>query len=273
LKKTISALVYSNVWISTGATTFCWFYYLLTAVDVNYSVLAFLFFSTLLTYTYQRFVKIHHKEMIHGPRMIWMQNNLQFVKIIMIAGIAGTIWFSLYLELMSYIILSLMAVISFLYAYKFNLMSRRTNLRDIPGVKIYLIGIVWSLACAILPHFESNFQSSNIGLISIGFFLFIVGITIPFDIRDVDLDETSKKTIPQLMGTFPSKVLSIVILVVSYFMLHYPTYDNWNLAIPFSGAIILLLFSDKKRDELFFSFILDGLLIFVPCGYYLLQSL
>jgi hypothetical protein len=150
-------------------------YYQINELKTDLTVIGFLFFSTLLTYTYQRFEKISKREHFQGPRMEWMQSNMGQVKGIMLIGIAGSIWMALYLELLSFFILSLMALISFLYAFKINVFSRRTNLRDIPGIKIYLIGIVWSISCATLPFIENGQQEALIPFITVGYFLYITG--------------------------------------------------------------------------------------------------
>jgi 4-hydroxybenzoate polyprenyltransferase len=205
--------------------------------------------------------------------MEWMQSNMSQVKGIMLIGIAGSIWMALYLELLSFFILSLMALISFLYAFKINVFSRRTNLRDIPGIKIYLIGIVWSVSCATLPFIENGQQEALIPFITVGYFLYILGITIPFDIRDVELDEHEKRTIPQIFGVRNAKIIAIVLLIASYCFLSFPHFNDLKLMFGILLSVVLVLAVNKKRDELYYSFVLDGLLIFVPLSYYLLHNL
>lgn len=272
-KTIISFLVYSNIWISAGAASFCWLYYQISGSTADYKVIGFLFFSTLLTYTYQRFEKISKKEQFHGPRMEWMEEHSTLVKLTMFIGIVGSIWLSLYLDLLSLFLLIILGFVSFLYAFKFNLLSRRTNLRDIPGIKIYLIGVVWALSCVTLPFIENEMSDGLIAFRTTGAFLYIVGITIPFDIRDIDLDEYQKKTIPQLVGINSSKAISASLLLGSYAFFAYPTFSDLSLGLGVLISIIFVLFANKNRNELYFSFVLDGLLVMVPVIYYLFQSL
>ena len=266
-------MVYSNIWISAGSAAFVWFYYLLNDLNADYKVVSFLFFSTLLTYTYQRYEKISKKDRFHGPRINWMINHLSLVKLIMIIGIVGSLTFAFYLEILSILILIISGLISFLYAFKFNLSQKKTNLRDIPGIKIYLISLVWAISCTLVPFIESGVSNQYIWLTTIGFFLYILGITIPFDIRDIELDDHSKKTIPQIFGINTAKSIAAFVLIGSYFFLSYPNFFDYKLLAGISLSIILVLFAKKEHGELYFSFLVDGLLIIVPVIYYLLQIL
>jgi 4-hydroxybenzoate polyprenyltransferase len=96
---------------------------------------------------------------------------------------------------------------------------------------------------------------------SVAFFIFIVSITIPFDIRDVTLDEVSKKTIPQLIGINSAVYLSIGLLVLSQVLLQLLLPFNLGIWMFTLLGIIVLYQSKFKQPELFFSGIIDGLFI------------
>lgn len=218
-------------------------------------------------------MKIVYKENVLGPRMEWMKRNVRLVQTILFIGLVGTTFYALYLSLSSLFILAIMGAISFFYAFKFNLTNRKTNLRDIPGIKIYLIGLVWAICCALIPMVELELLNSKTIQICLGFLLFIIGITIPFDIRDVDVDEINKKTIPQMIGVKWSKVIAILLVTGSFWLmsgtkeLFYPSLTSSVI------SAILIAFARTKNNELYFSFIMDGLLVVVPLVFYLFQSL
>lgn len=247
---------------------FGWLFFILSDTAPDFMVLGFLFSSTLLTYTFQRFMKIHYSELLMGPRMTWMVKYLWLVKILLFVALLSTLFFAMYLRLPSIILLAILGAISFFYAFKFNITTRRTNLRDIPGIKIYLIGIVWAFSCAIIPAIEAESLGQTQWIIAAGYFIYIVGITIPFDIRDVDLDNVNKRTIPQLMGERNAIILSNLLIFSSGMIFYSVIIPNpvTEIAI-MSGtslSIILASLTNKQRDELFFSFFLDGLLIIYP---------
>src|SRR5690606_9612993 len=81
------------------------------------------------------------------------------------------------------------------------------GLRNIPGLKLFLIAIVWALSCVLLPILEletSILAGTTVNdtiLLITKRLLFIAAITVPFDIRDMYQDRNSDlKTIPVLLG-------------------------------------------------------------------------
>ncbi len=273
--KFLQHLCYSNVWIALGASTLSLLYFYLKNLSIDWILLSFIFFSTLLTYTYQRFQKLIDNERISGERMDWMKNNRTIVKFILIISLIGTIIFSLFLEFQTLILLSILGVISFLYAYKIKLAEKsKSNLRDIPGIKILLIGIVWAASTVLLIDSQEN-QLNIFSLLSfVGVTLFIIGITIPFDIRDLYLDESSKKTIPQLIGYQPSILIAVLLILLSAYFIYLGTgFNLWNLLFASGIVSFSILPSRPRKQELYFSFVIDGILIVYPSLIYLLNNL
>ncbi|MCB9223793.1 MAG: hypothetical protein R2780_03530 [Crocinitomicaceae bacterium] len=273
LRKAISFIVYSNIWISAGAFGFGWLFFQLNELQPDIPLLLFLFSSTLVTYNFQRYERIAKNEKLPSPRIRWMTSNIKLVKALLFIGALTSLILIFQFKLLSIIILSLGGLVSFLYVFAFNILNRRSNLRDIPGIKIYLISLVWAISCALIPYLESADHQINITKLFIAFFLYILGITIPFDIRDIELDEFSKKTIPQLVGTQISKVLAFICIFASYFLLTYPLMFNPYLFPAFALTILLISMSNKNRNELYYSFFIDGLLVVLPLSYYLLHNL
>lgn len=273
--KFLQHLCYSNVWIALGASTLSMLYFYLKHLSIDWLLVIFIFFSTLLTYTYQRFQKLIDNERVIGERMGWMKGNRTFVKFILISSLIGTISFSVFLEFQTIILLSILGAISFLYAYKIKLASQsKSNLRDIPGIKILLIGTVWAASNVLLIDAQAG-QLDKFSVLSfVGVTLFIIGITIPFDIRDLHVDESSKKTIPQLIGYQPSILIAVLFILLSAYFIHLGTgFNLWMLLFASGIVSFLILPSRPRKEELYFSFVIDGILIVYPGLIYLLNSL
>ena len=275
LKKSLQAIAYSNLWISIGATCFTLLFYLSKGWDVSYPLLAFIFFSTLLTYTFQRYTKLRANERTSGPRMEWMKKYPKTVLTILFISSIGTSALVFTLNPVSILTLILLGAISLLYAYKVKVGSeKKSNLRDIPGLKIFLIGLVWAGTCVVLPYLESEFKDSSIITSYFGFALFILGITIPFDIRDLEVDEKNKHTIPQIFGVLGSKIIAVLLIAASTYLIHLGSEVSVFALLPGVILSLLLIFaSNKARHELYYSIGVDGLLILVPLSTYLLNSL
>lgn len=273
--KFLQHLCYSNVWIALGASTLSMLYFYLKHLSIDWLLVIFIFFSTLLTYTYQRFQKLIDNERVIGDRMDWMKGNQTTVKFILISSLIGTISFSVFLEFQTLILLSVLGAISFLYAYKIKLANTsKSNLRDIPGIKILLIGIVWAASTVLLIDSQVD-QINKFSVLSLaGVCLFIIGITIPFDIRDLHVDESSKKTIPQLIGYQPSILISVLLILLSAYFIYLGTGFNLWILLFASGIVSFsILPSRPSKNELYFSFVIDGILIIYPGLIYLLNNL
>lgn len=266
IKRLIEFIVYSNIWVATGVLGLTFQYYMLVeGSEISISVLGFVFFSTLFAYNFQRYVKIRDAIPITGPRFMWMQKYRVVSNGLMYTSAAAILFFGAALSWLSIVILILPSCISLFYTQRMPF-SKTTSLRDIPGLKIYLIAITWTVATTLLPAIENSIEMIFSSLwLSLSVFLFVLAIAIPFDIRDINLDESAKRTIPQMMGISVSKILAIALLCASSWMLTWKYPDALTgVIITFLVALILVLFANTKRPELYFSFLLDGLFIFQP---------
>jgi 4-hydroxybenzoate polyprenyltransferase len=207
--------------------------------------------------------------------MDWMRQYKLSVYVILVVSFITTICLALFLTWPTIAALIVMGTVSILYAVKINLgFGIKTNLRDLSGIKIILIALIWSGSCAILPAIQAESLDNKTLNFALGVGLYIIGITIPFDIRDLDVDEPQKKTLPQLLGIRNAKILGVVCVGFSLFLMGYNNYLNEIFLIPgILGSCFLIVLSKRRTSELYFSFLLDGMLLFLPGTYYLLKIL
>jgi len=267
MRRFVQFLVYSNVWIGLGATAFLWQFYLIYKAPVDLVLFAFVFFSTLLTYTFQRYVKLMNKTRSGGERLNWMQRYPTFVKGLLILGTTGTVYSLTHFNFETFIILAVTGFISLFYVVKLPGKLGK-NLRDIPSLKIFLIGFVWAVISTFLPKVNLSVDFWP-WLLFAANFIFIIAITIPFDIRDLDLDEKEKKTIPQIIGKKKAILLASFLLLINFFLLVFIT-QNWLITSFFGciASILLVIGSIKKPQDLYYSLFVDGLLLLQPALLY-----
>lgn len=261
----IQFITYSNCWIGLGAALFSLPFYLLEKLPPNYPFLVFVFFSTILTYTFQRHVKILTASRIDGDRIQWMKSNPILVKVILAISFLGSIYPLFYFSLNALLVLVFLGAISLFYVVKIPLLIKK-NLRDIPSLKIFLIALVWAATGSFLPYLNADDTALKLPtFLFIINFIFIIALTIPFDIRDLDLDEAEKKTIPQLLGKKTAIWISIVLLLLHYGLQSwcFSTLLTWS-AVSLSIAILLMAGNYRHRNDLYYSFLIDGLLILQP---------
>ncbi|MDA7804014.1 hypothetical protein N8987_05500 [Crocinitomix sp.] len=263
-------MIYTNCWIGLGAAAFTWQYYLIFDLEVNYAVIYFAFFATILTYTFQRYVKLVNRTQVNNERLQWMQRNDLLVKAMMIVSTAGCLKALYEFNLATYAVLFFSGLLSLFYIIRLPGKVGK-NLRDIPNLKIYLIAIVWASTSTFLPYLNHGVEGLPIPwLLFITNFIFIIAITIPFDIRDLHLDEAEKKTIPQLVGVNNAILISVVLLAINIPLLIFiSSYFLWVSLVSLLSAIALVIGSRKYTNDLYFSFFVDGLLILQPVLLYL----
>jgi len=143
----------------------------------------------------------------------------------------------------------------------------------IPGLKQFLITLVWTMSTVLLPILEAqDMHLTNISLRDTTIllakrFLFIGALTIPFDIRDLFEDrESGLKTVPVVVGE-KRAYLFCQFLLAGYVILLFLYRNNGFNANFFALTATALLagwliFKSKwKRNEYYYFFYLDGVLI------------
>ncbi len=93
-------------------------------------------------------------------------------------------------------------------------------------------------------------------------FLLVFSIAIIFDLRDANMDEKAKRTVPQLVGKNWTILIAIMALFLSMIFPVLIDTSNWTIALPVIvlGTILIVNASEEKSD-FYFSFYLDGILI------------
>ena len=257
----IKLLVYSNIWIALAVSFFTWQSYILLNLKENWIILGLVFFSTLFAYNFQRLVKLGKIEYTYNPRTQWIKENSVFLFILSGISLVASIVLGLMLSYKELFYLGGLSLISIFYAQSF-LKSKQFSLRDIPGLKIYLIAFVWA-GTALLPIVNQFEFTLSTLLLFLEKFIFILAITIPFDIRDLKFDKVKLKTIPQLIGVNGAKVLSVLLMFVYLALLikNYEVEGYKSILIFLPIALFGIILSNKKRPELYYTGLLDGLIV------------
>jgi 4-hydroxybenzoate polyprenyltransferase len=151
------------------------------------------------------------------------------------------------------------------------------RLRDLSYIKILLIGAVWSWITIGLPLLMYQEQNSLTLLLSLERFLFFIAITIPFDIRDQEIDKQSEvKTLIHLWGSRRSLNICYLLLTVCagiaitcYIseLIQVELLISLLLTYGFTGLCIFI--STGKTHDYYYSGLLDGTM-FLPLLFYML---
>lgn len=275
LLSTLDFLLFSNLFIAfcavaQGLVT----YYLLKLPPDNY-VLAFVFFSTLLVYNLSMLLS-KPKEPSKSPfkRVRWIFSHHRLIISITLIAILCIIPITLlYLSIQAKLLMSFVGIIAVAYNFPFlSFNQRKIGLRNLPGIKLFLIAFVWSVSCVLLPivELENNYGISvSLGetvLLIAKRFLFICAITIPFDIRDLFQDKLYElKTIPVMLGEkkawiFCQALLGAYIVLLILFTKTI-NLDVIGIALTIFLTGWLIFKSNLKKNEYYYFFFLDGTMI------------
>ncbi|WP_113636521.1 UbiA family prenyltransferase [Nubsella zeaxanthinifaciens] len=279
LKKLGSAildfLLFSNFFIAICAVAQGLVTYHLLKVKPSEYVLAFLFFSTLLIYNLAVLLA-KPKDPQNSPfkrvRWIFAHHRLT-ISTTLIAALCLVPLGLLYLSFEAKLLMVFVGLLAVAYNIPFlTLNGKKIGLRNIPGIKLFLIAFVWASSCVLLPivEIESTLQIqvplSETVLLVAKRFLFICAITVPFDIRDLFQDKLYElKTIPVILGEKKAWIFCQALLLVYLLLLVLFTQGITIDVVALTLTVLLtgwLIFkSNIKRNEYFYFFYLDGTML------------
>ncbi|MFB6352267.1 MAG: UbiA family prenyltransferase [Bradymonadaceae bacterium] len=265
-------LVFSNLFIALAAVAFTHESYYLLGADPHLSpLLALVFCATLIVYDLDRLsgassedtvdATRRHRWVDRHRRLLWATTGLAAI------GAVTTLFFVPRALLWALIPLGLVSL-----GYSLPVIwsdSGPYRLKDIAGLKIFLISFVWAGATALLPAVEvlDDPLTPEVAWLIAERALFIFAITLPFDIRDMDRDRHSAIwTIPLAVG--PDRTRRLAYLAVAAFGvcvgLHYGL-DWQSPALPLWGSAtvttaLLSRAGRENHDEMYYVGWLDGMI-------------
>lgn len=269
----LNALLFSNTFIALCAMAQGAFTYLLLGVAVNYFIILFLGCSTFCLYNLSLALS-KPTDYKSSPyiRIRWFFAHEKLIALLSLISFFALIYLSFQLSIKTVLFLALLALIALSYnipVLKIN--KKRFGLRRIPGAKLFLIAAIWALSCVLIPILELKNQGVLISrydtiLLFSKRFLFLLAITLPFDIRDFEEDQKfNLKTIPVLIGKNASLYTCIVLLATYSVLLFFfsPTIGTHviTLAAVVLITVILILNEKFKKNEYYYFLFLDGTLI------------
>ena len=206
--------------------------YLIFNSDVNKDYIAFLFFSTIAGYNFIRFFNFG------GNRFFIKRFNASYKYIVF-----STIFISSLLSLYYYLQLPHIVqfaliplfVISFFYNYDFKF-APVLKLRNNGIVKILSVSLVWSGMVTGVPALQRDWNLQTDVFSFLWVFLYVLMLTLSFDQRDLYIDKTDLRTIPQL---YRKKLFHIYfLLVLSLLILSYFIFSGKEL---FTGMLVIVV--------------------------------
>jgi 4-hydroxybenzoate polyprenyltransferase len=231
--------------------------------------LLLIFFITVIDYTLHRIVKLlFGKSSIVREKYDWAFKNLKSLYITIGLAFIGMVTTLFFIELRVILWLLPLGVIAVFYSLPPKIGKRKIpTLRNIPGLKIFVISITWSGLTILLPLSQMEYRTTfvHVFLMLTERFLFIFALTLAFDIRDMLEDyKSGVRTIPIIYGKQKSQIYSNVALVAALAigLFHYVQRQDYaiTLAVALSLGITLFFMNFKpiKKASVYYHGFLDG---------------
>lgn len=209
----------------------------------------------------------------YAPEDRWdfFKRNLHVMQVLTLVSLIACIILYLLVPRNIQLVLLIPGIISVLYGIPIRFKKGVFRLRDIGISKIFMISFVWGFIGSFLPGSVSGLDvySEAIYILFIANFLFTFAITIPFDIKDLQIDaQHHVKTIPAIIGKQKSYILAFTALILSgifHIYLQNSYLQEVSYSIPIALSILIsagcIYLTKVKTDNLMFFGILDGMLI------------
>ncbi len=258
LKRFFDFYIFGNIHVAIGAFCFVKITLLSFGIGENETAI-FVFFSTIVSYNFIRFMDAPITTNEFGK---WFFKNKSALIILSIISSLFILFFLKGFHFNTLLVLTPFVLLTLFYGMK--LPKKATSLRYIPGLKIFIIAFCFAGITVLFPLVQNSVEITfSIWIFLLQRLFFVILITFPFDIRDIDCDTRILKTIPQLFGIKTAKLIGVVLAILIFtieFIYHFENGKDSIIVLSISFlATILLLFSNKNQSKYYSSFYVEAL--------------
>ena len=238
--------------------------YFLVHAEINWFYISFVFFSTLVLYSFPTFTETNFSPE-YSERHKWISEHKKLLLVFSVIGVlvCGTLTFFFPFKF----ILSFAPVALIAFAYFFP----QTHLRSIAGLKAGIVALVWTCVTAIYPlllvfnlDMSGTFENSNVTVMILNF-LFIFPLCVIYNVRDIEADrKAGVKTFPVIYGTKATIAVCMFSLVLFSALVIISADDieiKLILLLSAAASAVFLFFASEKRSDYYYSFWIDGMIV------------
>ncbi len=266
LKNAFELYVNSSIHVSLAVVAFTLITIFEHDLEIDYNFLFFIFFASVSGYNFVKYAGI--AKLFH----LSLAKNLRIIQVFSLLCFIALIYFTLKLSLEVIIAGGIMGIFTLFYAVP--LFGGGKNLRSLPGIKIFIIAIVWGGSTVVLPLINAG---EYLGFEAILDFLqrlfLVIVLTLPFEIRDLDFDNEELGTIPQKLGVSVTRIFgSILIFLIFSIELFQKSFNSTEflaMMVMLGVTGFFLWISGRDQGKYFASFWVEALPVFY-LGIYLI---
>ncbi|WP_296386259.1 hypothetical protein [Winogradskyella sp.] len=257
LKRILNFYLNSSIHVALAVYALTWVTLIQFELDYDENVLYFAFFATITGYNFVKYfgvAKFHHRSLARWLKVIQIFSFIAFIAM-------G--YYAFQLEMKTLLLLSIFGLITFLYAMPLIPMryfrDSQKNLREIGGLKVYVIAIVWTFTTVLLPLIDNEISlNTDVVITCVQRFVFVIVLMLPFEIRDLNYDSLKLATIPQKIGIKNTKIIGILLLMVFFVLEYFKDELTGNSVlvtlIVLFVTLLFVIFSNKKQSKYYSAF-------------------
>lgn len=262
LKRIFNFYLNSSIHVAIGVYALTWITLLQFGVEYDKNSLYFVFFATITGYNFVKYfgiAKFHHRSLAGWLRAIQIFSFLAFIALC---------YYASKLEVNTLVLIAILGLITFLYAIpllpKKYFIDDHKNLREVSGLKIYVIALVWSFTTVILPLVNNEVSLDfDVVITSVQRFVYVLVLMLPFEIRDLNYDNLKLSTIPQKIGVKKTKIIGVFLLML-FMMLEFFKDELTSNAVIVTLIIVFIsllfiVFSNKNQSKYYSAFWVESL--------------
>lgn len=205
-KRCLRQYVELNLHVSFALLSLVLLTYRYAGIPYNWNYLAFAVLGTLVAYTYIK--NVPARASFKSGVLLVLQRSPWWVHALAIISVLLVTAFNVAQQL------SLVLFMSLSLGYILPAPIKLAPFRDYGAIKIVIVSLVWSGISVVLPLLFLNHVSEEIVLLFLAQTLWVIVLTIPFEIRDAGKDVLRHPTWPQKLGLLRAKILGTVLLII-----------------------------------------------------------
>jgi len=233
LKNAFELYINSSIHVSLAVVAFTLITFFEHALVPDLDLLLFVFFASITGYNFVKYAgiaKLHHLSLAKNLKIIQVFSGICFLALI---------YFCFQLEMDVLIATGILGIFTLFYAIP--VFGGSKNLRSLPGIKIFIIALVWAGSTVLLPLINAEkLLGSELLIDFVQRLLLIIILTLPFEIRDLNFDNKNLGTIPQKLGSFMTKVFG-TFLILTIFLIE--LFQKLFSLTAFLALFVILLIS------------------------------
>lgn len=197
-------------------------------LSVNWSILLFVFCATMSSYNIIKYTGYATKKQPY-------KNTLKAILATTFIGLILCAYYFFTFQPATQFAILVFGFLNVLYVMPLG--KRKSNLRNLAGIKIYIVSICWAGVTLLLPLLEAGLEiTTDVILKFFQRFILTLILILIFEINDLKYDDIRLKTVPQSIGISPTKNLIYILSLMFYLLDFFKTGDY-----PYQAVVNVLL--------------------------------